>query len=98
MPGLFGTLNIGAESLQVQRQALEVAGHNLANVNNPAYARQRVNITTSAAISTVIGPMGTGAQVIGIRQLRSAIIDRQLQTEAGVRGFLDAQQNALEYG
>src|SRR5437867_1711604 len=98
MPGLFGTLNIGAQSLQVQRQAIEVTGHNLANVNNPAYARQRVNITTALAIPTSIGPMGAGAQVTGIEQLRSAIIGRQVQAEASIRGFLDAQQSALEYG
>jgi len=98
MPGLFGLLNLGAQSLQVQRQGVEVAGHNLANVNNPAYARQRLRIQTSLPIPTPFGPQGTGAQVTGIQQLRSAIVDGQIQAETSVRGFLDAKQAALEFG
>ena len=50
MLGLFGTLGLSTRSLQVQQQGIEVAGHNLANVNNPAYARQRVAITSATAI------------------------------------------------
>jgi flagellar hook-associated protein 1 FlgK len=98
MPGLFGLLNLGAQSLQVQRQGVEVAGHNLANVNNPAYARQRLRIQTSMPIPTPIGPQGTGAQVTGIQQLRSAIVDGQIQAETSVRGFLDAKEAALQFG
>lgn len=98
MPGLFGLLNLGAQSLQVQRQGVEVAGHNLANVNNPAYARQRLRIQTSLPIPTPFGSQGTGAQVTGIQQLRSAIVDGQIQAETSVRGFLDAKQAALQYG
>jgi flagellar hook-associated protein 1 FlgK len=91
-------LNLGAQSLQVQRQGVEVSGHNLANVNNPAYARQRLRIQTSLPIPTPFGPQGTGAQVTGIQQLRSAIVDGQIQAETSVRGFLDAKQAALQYG
>ncbi len=98
MLGLFGTLNLGARSLQVQRQGIEVAGHNLANVNNPAYARQRIGIATSSTIPSIHGPQGTGASVTGIRQLRSAILDSQVQGEASVRGFLEAHQAGLQFG
>ena len=91
-------MNLGAQSLQVQRQGVEVSGHNLANVNNPAYARQRLRIQTSLPIPTPWGPQGTGAQVTGIQQLRSAIVDGQIQAETSVRGFLDAKQAALQYG
>ena len=31
-------------SLQMNQRAIELAGHNLANVSNPAYARQRLKI------------------------------------------------------
>ncbi|MEY2407484.1 MAG: flagellar hook-associated protein 1 [Verrucomicrobiota bacterium] len=98
MPGLFGTLYLGQQSLQVQRQGVEVSGHNLANVNNPAYARQRLQIQTSPSIRTVFGSQGTGAEVAGIRQLRNGLIDSQLQGEFSVRGFLEAAQSALQSG
>ena len=47
-------------SLQTQQQGVEVAGQNLANVNNAAYARQRLVIQTSTPLPTSIGPEGTG--------------------------------------
>ena len=97
MLGLFGTLDLGSRSLATQRQGVEVAGHNLANVNNPAYARQRLHIQTSPTVSSRVGPQGTGADAVAIVQLRSSLLDRQITSEAGVRGSLEAQQSALQY-
>lgn len=98
MLGLFGTLSMANRSLQTQRNATEVAGHNLANVNTPGFSRQRVNLATAGAIQLPFGPVGTGAQVLGIQRVRSAILDSQIQGETSIRGFLDAQQAALQYG
>ena len=81
--GLFGTLNLGARSLQTQQMGVEVAGHNLSNVNNPNYSRQRVEIETSLTIPTPIGTQGTGADVVAIRQLRDQILDDQIGSEIG---------------
>lgn len=97
MLGLFGALNLGARSLATQRQGVEVAGHNLANVNNPAYARQRVNIATSASVPSYLGYQGTGADPVAIVRLRSDILDQQITNEVTVRGSLDAHQEALQY-
>jgi len=96
MLGLFGALDLGARSLRTQQQGVEVAGHNLANVNNPAYARQRLSISTSIAIPSAIGSQGTGADATAIVQVRSGLIDQQIQTEASVQGALEARQGALE--
>ncbi len=97
MLGIFGTLNLGTRSLATQQLGTEVAGHNLANVNNPAYARQRLNIQTSQAILSELGPQGTGAYGVAITQLRDTLLDRQIQNETSVRGWLEAQQQALQY-
>ncbi len=96
MLGLFGTLNLGARSLQVQQTGVEIAGQNLANINNPAYARQRLEIQTSLTIPTPIGPEGTGVQAAGIQQVRDSLLDGQIQNEASVGGYWNAQQSALE--
>ncbi|MCX8155511.1 MAG: flagellar hook-associated protein FlgK [Verrucomicrobiae bacterium] len=96
MLGLFGTLDMGARSLQNQLTGIEVTGHNLANVNNPAYARQRVRFQTSTTIPTPLGPQGTGAQAVAITQLRNALLDRQLIGEAGLSAFWQTQQQLLE--
>lgn len=83
--------------MSTQRAGVEVAGQNLANVNNPAYARQRVNIATSLTIGSAFGPQGTGADAVSIQQMRNAILDNQIQAEASNRGSLSAQQTALQY-
>jgi flagellar hook-associated protein 1 len=97
MLGLFGILNLSTRSMQTQRAGVEVAGQNLANVNNPAYSRQRVAIASSLTIMSEMGPQGTGADAVAIVQMRSAILDNQIQAEASVRGSLFAQQIALQY-
>jgi flagellar hook-associated protein 1 len=97
MLSFFATLGIGMRSLQAQRQGVEVAGQNLANVNNTAYARQRLIIQTSSAMPTELGPQGTGADAVAIQQLRNVMVDRQIVSEASVNSFLEAQQRALQY-
>jgi flagellar hook-associated protein 1 FlgK len=97
MLGLFGTLGLATRSLQTQQQGTEVAGHNLANVNNPAYSRQRLSISTSLTLPSPIGPEGTGADAVGITQLRSALLDRQVQSESSIRASLEASQSGLQF-
>jgi flagellar hook-associated protein 1 FlgK len=97
MLGLFGTLNMANRSLQTQRSATEVAGHNLANVNTPGYARQRVAIETSITIPSEIGPEGTGADAVAIVQLRDKLLDRQIVNETSVRSAYEGRQRALAF-
>lgn len=97
MLGLFGVLSMGARAMNTQRAGVEVAGQNLANVNNPAYARQRVAIASSIAIQSEVGPQGTGSDAVAITQMRSAVLDDQLQAEASNRGLLQSVQLALQY-
>jgi len=97
MLGLFGTLSMANRSLQTQRAGTEVAGHNLANVNTPGYSRQRVNIETSLAIPSEFGPQGTGADAVSVRQIRDALLDRQIVGETSVRGAYESKQKALQY-
>ncbi len=96
MLGLFGTLNLGTRSLQTQQTGVEVTGQNLANVNNPAYARQRVQIQSSITIQSAVGPEGTGAQATGIEQLRDLLLDGQIRSEQSVGGYWTAQQSNLQ--
>lgn len=83
--------------MSVQRAGVEVAGQNLANVSNPAYARQRVAISTSITVQSEVGPQGTGSEVLNIVSMRNAILDSQIQAETSTQGMLQAQQTALQY-
>ncbi|HWQ92200.1 MAG TPA: flagellar hook-associated protein FlgK [Clostridia bacterium] len=96
MLGLFGTLNLATRALQVQQTGVEIAGQNLANINNTAYARQRVELQTSLAVMTPIGPQGTGVQLTAIQQIRDALLDDHICDETSVGGYWEAQRGGLE--
>ncbi len=95
MPGLFSILNMGSQSLQAHQLGIEVSGHNLANVNNPAYARQRVVLQTATAQQTSAGQLGSGVQAIAIEQVRESIYDRQYESETSITSYLQSQQKSL---
>jgi flagellar hook-associated protein 1 FlgK len=96
MPGLFGSLYLSSSALRTQQQGVEIAGQNLANVNNPAYARQRLVLATNTPVQTSIGPQGTGVQAVAIQQIRDAMLDGQIQGETSITSLLQAQQSALQ--
>jgi len=96
MPGLFDTLNLAARSLQAQQVGVQITGQNLANANNPAYARQRVDLQTSLAVPTANGLQGSGVEVAAIQQVRDALLDGQVRDENSVGGFWQTQQSALQ--
>jgi flagellar hook-associated protein 1 FlgK len=96
MLGLFGSLDMASQSLSVQQEASAVAGQNLANVNNTAYAREQVNVQSATPLQTPIGQEGTGVVAVSITEVRDALLDTQIQSEGSVSGSLTSQQNALE--
>jgi flagellar hook-associated protein 1 FlgK len=96
MLGLFGSLNMAARSLSVEQEASAVAGQNLANVNNTAYARETLNVTSATPLQTPVGQEGTGVQAVSITEARDTLLDGQIQSEGSVTGSLNSQQNALE--
>ncbi len=97
MMGLFNILNMSAGALDAQTTGTSVTGENLANVNNPAYARQRVLLGPSPPLQTLIGQEGTGVESVSISQIRNALVDTQIQAEAGVSSSLNSQQTALQF-
>lgn len=96
MLGLFATLNIGQRALLANQQAIEVAGHNIANINNPAYTRQRVLLQTSPPIQTAQGSVGSGVDVAQVTAVRNQILDDNIVSESSTTGSLSAQQDALQ--
>ena len=94
--GPFGTISMAARALQTQQEAIEITGQNLSNMTNPAYARQRVVIATSPTIPTAIGVQGTGAEAVAIQQIRDALLDQQMQTEASTTSYLGTTQTILQ--
>jgi flagellar hook-associated protein 1 len=96
MLGLFGSLDMASRSLAAQQEAMAVAGQNMANANNPAYAEEQAVISSTTPLDTPIGQEGTGVAVTGITELRNSMLDSQITGENSVTSSYTAQQSALQ--
>lgn len=93
MSGLFSALSTNAKALQIHGLGAEITGKNLANINNPDYARQRVNVTNLGSVETPFGPMSMGLTVEGLSHSRDRLLDaallREVSNEAKLAGEYD---------
>src|SRR5271157_2086479 len=96
MVSLFGVLNMAGQSLSVEQEGAAVTGQNLANVHNPAYARQQLVIQAAPPLQTPAGDEGTSVEVVSITSMRNALLDAQIAAEGSVTGSLTSQQSALQ--
>ncbi len=94
MSGLFGSLNQSVRALTAQSIGVETAGRNLANVNNPDYARQRVVFGDRGTVITAQGAQSLGLEAMAVSQLRDALLDNQVVRETGLSASLSAQAKA----
>ena len=67
MAGLFDSLNASVKALSAHSRAIEITGKNLANVNNPAYARQRVVYGDRGTVKTPQGAESLGLEALYIQ-------------------------------
>jgi flagellar hook-associated protein 1 FlgK len=82
---------MNAESLQIN-----VTGNNLANVNNPNYAEEVVNIGSLGTIETAQGPESEGVTAEGVTQIRSAVLDAQVRNADSSASYYTTLQSAYQ--
>lgn len=96
MPDIFGILNVGRGALLAQQKAIDVTGHNIANVNTLGYSRQRINMETNVPISFWPGQMGTGVRAAEVQRIYDRFLGTQINNENQNMGKWEAQKGALE--
>lgn len=94
----FGGLYISITGLQASRKSLDTVSHNISNANNPNYVRQSAIHTNNPYTKSVDGrlEMGTGVNVIQIRQIRDEFLDLKLRRENASFGYHYAKSQILE--
>ncbi len=73
---LFSTFDIARSGLQAAQVQLEVAGHNIANVNREGYSRQRVMLGTRSPSVQPYGLLGRGVKIQDVERIRDEFLDR----------------------
>ena len=96
----FSSLSTALSSLTAQRQALDVAGQNIANANTVGYTRQRVDMqsinSTSVAsmFSTPLGS-GDGVHIVDIARLGDQFLDARLRSQTSLSSYNNANATTL---
>jgi len=75
---IFFGLNIGRSALVAHQTALDVTGHNLANVQTEGFSRQRTQMTQSLPIQTPQGAVGSGVDATKVERLQMGYLERQI--------------------
>lgn len=76
---ILGLMNIGKSAIFASQAALNVAGHNIANVNTPGYTRQEVILETATPIVPLAGGyIGIGVAVSAIERRYDRFVESQL--------------------
>nr|WP_297426539.1 flagellar hook-associated protein FlgK [uncultured Actinotalea sp.] len=97
----FSGLSTALSSLIAQRQALDVAGQNIANANTPGYTRQRADLQSVQALTapTMFSnslAAGNGVKAIGIARLGDVFLDARVRAETGAAAYQKAQAQGLD--
>jgi flagellar hook-associated protein 1 FlgK len=96
MSNLLGLLDLGGSGLLSHQKAIQVTGHNIANVNTPGYTRQRVNLEAKPPMANASGQAGTGVNVIQVQRIYDRFLGVQINAENQDLGRWEAQKGALE--
>ncbi len=96
MSGLFGSLYTATNALRAHSAALDIVGRNMANVNNPVYARQRVIYGDKGSVDTPLGAQSLGVEPVGIQQMRDRLLDGQITEETSNTELLNSQLKYLQ--
>lgn len=103
MRSTFFGIELTRRALWSQQRAMDVASHNIANANDPAYSRQRAEIVATAPLSPpvtkgagVAGQIGTGVWVRAIERLRDAFMDERIRDQNTLLGGWGVRRDVLE--
>ena len=96
----FSGLSTALSSLIAQRQALDVAGQNVANANTAGYTRQRADLTSVNALSvpsmfSAQSGAGNGTRVTGITRMGDEFLDARLRATTSSASTQRARATSL---
>ena len=95
MSTIFQSLDIARRALYASRLGLDVASHNIANVNTPGYSRQRLSLKSALPQQLIQGQLGMGVLVDNISRVRNQLLDFQYRQASHSFGRAEVEENVL---
>jgi flagellar hook-associated protein FlgK len=92
---MLGEIIKSTEALRYHAKSAEIAGQNLAHVNDESYARQRV-VSREGLMSKGQGGLNVGSlETAGIEHFRNELLDKRVLSEFSESAYLEAQSEIL---
>jgi flagellar hook-associated protein FlgK len=95
MAGISHVLNIAKEALLTHQLSVQVAAHNIANVDTPGYTRQTLNLITRLPTPSVAGILGGGVRGETITRQYDQFMTHRIMKQQSTLGNLQAQQEGM---
>lgn len=95
MSSLTISLEVARSTLLNTQVQMGTVSQNIANADNPAYARQKALLATNPALKTAAGYLGMGARVDQIIQQRDQYVERSLMRSIASQSDYEARAMAL---
>lgn len=92
----MSSLNIATRALTTNQAALQVIGHNIANVNTAGYSRQTVQLQSSGYQATGGGYFGKGVEIVTVERAYNANLTREARITAAAAAGDAARLERLE--
>lgn len=83
----FASYEIARSGLFASERALYVTGHNISNVNTQGFSRQQAILASAAPDYSGKFPIGLGATIEEIRQIRHTFLDNVYRAENELLGY-----------
>lgn len=98
MPSPFHGIEMAGRALRSFQRALEVSGHNVANVNTKGYSRQAVDFVTTDPTTLYFHgrhSLGTGVTIASIGRIRDAYLDERARGAVSDQGRFGTYSSKL---
>ncbi len=93
---LLGEISKSSEALRYHSKTAEIAGQNLAHVNDETYARQRVLAREGVMYGSHGGLLTSGLESAGLQHSRNDFLDRRVVDEVGQTAALEAEKQVFD--
>jgi len=89
---LFGQLDVGKRSLMAQQAAMNTSGHNIANINNEGYSRQRVDLQAQHPYRS---RFGSGVDLTGVERVTDHFLNQRVIGEQSRGAEIGVREDGL---
>lgn len=87
MSNLMAMLNTGVSGIWAAQAKIDITGHNIANIDNPDYSKQRVNVAASSVSQARYGTFGRGVEVKEVIRVYDDLLARTVRNENSGKSY-----------